>query len=88
MRIYKRGEYNARTESMNLFEHITENHNFILVMCGVAAMQVVIIQIGGKVFGTTPLTIKNWVEVILIAFMIIPIDLIRKVIVKKMGIKE
>lgn len=79
---------NARTESMNLFEHITENHNFIYVMCAVAAIQVVIIQFGGQVFGTTPLTIENWIAVILIAFMIIPIDLIRKVIVKKMGIKE
>lgn len=79
---------NARTESMNLFEHITENRNFILVMCAVAAIQVMIIQFGGKVFGTTPLTLENWVAVILIAFMIIPIDLIRKFIVKKMGIKE
>lgn len=79
---------NARTESMNLFEHITENHNFILVMSTVAAIQVIIIQVGGKVFGTTPLNIKNWIAVILIAFMIIPIDLIRKVIVKNMGIKE
>ena len=79
---------NARTESLNLFEHITENHNFILVMCGVAAMQVIVVQIGGKVFETTPLTLNNWIAVILIAFMIIPIDLVRKVIVKKMGIKE
>lgn len=79
---------NARTESMNLFEHITENHNFILVMSMVTLIQVFIIQIGGKVFGTTPLTLNNWITVILIAFMIIPIDLIRKIIVKKIGIKE
>ncbi len=39
-------------------------------------------------FGTTPLSIKNWIAVVLIAFMIIPIDLIRKVIVKNLGIKE
>lgn len=79
---------NTRTESINLFEHITENRNFILVISGVALMQVFIIQFGGKVFGTTPLTIENWIAVILIAFMIIPIDLIRKLIVKKMKIKE
>lgn len=79
---------NARTESMNLFEHIAENHNFILVMTAVTIIQILIIQVGGKVFGTTPLTLNNWIAVILIAFMIIPIDLIRKVIVKKMGIKE
>lgn len=79
---------NARTESMNLFEHIAENHNFIWVMSAVAIIQVIIIQVGGKVFGTTPLTLNNWFAVVLIAALIIPIDLIRKVIVKKMGIKE
>ncbi len=79
---------NARTESMKLFEHIAENRNFILVMSAVAIIQVIIIQVGGKVFGTTPLSIGNWLAVILIAVMIIPIDLIRKVIVKKMGMKE
>lgn len=79
---------NARTESMNLFEHIAENHNFIVVMSAVVVIQVLIIQIGGKVFGTTPLTLNNWIAVVLIAFIIIPIDLIRKVIVKKIGIKE
>lgn len=79
---------NARTESMNLFEHIAENRNFILVMVGVAIIQVLIIQFGGQVFGTTPLTFSNWIFAILIAFMIIPIDLIRKVIVKKVGLRE
>lgn len=80
--------FNARTESMDLFEHIAENRNFILVMSAVTIIQVIIIQVGGVVFGTTPLTLSNWIAVILIAFMIIPIDLIRKVIVKKMGIRE
>ncbi len=79
---------NARTESMNLFEHIAANHNFIWVMSAVAIIQVIIIQFGGKVFGTTPLTMNNWFAVVLIAALIIPIDLIRKVIVKEMGIKE
>ncbi|MBQ9279936.1 MAG: calcium-translocating P-type ATPase, PMCA-type [Clostridia bacterium] len=79
---------NARTESMNLFEHILENRNFILVMSAVTVIQILIIQIGGAVFGTTPLTLSNWIYVVLIAFLIIPIDLIRKSIVKKMGIKE
>lgn len=79
---------NARTDSINLFEHITENHNFILVMSAVTIIQALIIQFGGKVFGTTPLTLENWLAVVLIAFLIIPIDLIRKVIVKKIGIKE
>ena len=79
---------NARTESMNLFENLFKNRNFILVMSAVTIIQVLIIQFGGEVFGTTPLTLTNWLWVILIAFAIIPIDLIRKVIVKAVGIKE
>lgn len=79
---------NARTESMNLFEHISENRNFILVMSAVAIIQVIIIQFGGSVFGTTPLTLNNWIVAILIAFAIIPIDLIRKAVVKSVGIME
>lgn len=80
--------FNARTESMNLMEHIRENRNFILVMSAVTIIQIIIIQFGGKVFGTTSLTLNNWIAVVLIAFIIIPIDLIRKAIVKKIGIRE
>lgn len=79
---------NARTESLNLFENIFKNRNFILVMSAVTIIQVLIIQFGGKVFGTTPLSLNNWLWVVLIAFTIIPIDLIRKLIVKAIGIKE
>lgn len=79
---------NARTESMNLFEHISENRNFILVMTAVTIIQVIIIQFGGNVFGTTPLTLNNWIVAILIAFAIIPIDLVRKAVVKSAGIME
>ena len=75
---------NARTESMNLFEHIIENKNFIIVMSAVAIIQILIIQVGGKVFGTVPLSAMNWLYVVAISFLIIPIDLIRKVITKKL----
>ena len=79
---------NARTESLNLFEHMLENKNFILVMTLVTVIQVIIIQFGGKVFGTSPLTMENWLTVILLTLVIIPIDLVRKAIVKRMGIRE
>ena len=77
-----------KKESVNLFENISKNRNFILGMGAVALFQVVIMQVGGVIFGTTPLTLKQWGLAVLIAFMIIPIDLVRKIVVKKMGIKE
>ena len=79
---------NARTESLNLFENLFKNRNFILVMSAVTIIQVLIIQFGGEVFGTTPLSLSNWLLVGIISFAIIPIDLLRKGIVKIVGIKE
>ncbi len=79
---------NARTQSVNLLSGITQNRNFILVMSFVAIMQIAIIQIGGKIFGTTPLDLRHWICVILISLIIIPADIIRKVIVSKLGINE
>ena len=57
-------------------------------MLAIAVVQILIIQVGGEVFETVPLSLTNWCAVILISVLIIPIDLIRKVIVRKMGIKE
>ena len=79
---------NARTQKLNLFENIIQNRNFILVMSFVAIMQIAIIQFGGKIFGTTPLSLHHWLYVILISLVIIPADFIRKIIVSKMGINE
>ena len=79
---------NARTQNLRLFEHITQNRNFIKVMSFVAIMQIAIIQFGGKIFGTVPLSWKQWMYVILISLIIIPVDFIRKVIVNKIGINE
>lgn len=80
--------FNARTESLNLFENLSKNKGFLMVMGGVTLVQILIIQFGGAMFGTTPLSLSNWLLAIAIGFLIIPIDMIRKVIVKRMGIKE
>lgn len=77
--------FNARTDSLNLFEHIKENKNFMMVMSAVALLQVLIIQVGGEAFGTTSLDLNHWLVVIAIAFLIIPLDLIRKGIFKKVN---
>ena len=74
---------NTRSERFNLFEHIGENKNFVLVMGAIFIMQTVIIQIGGEVFGTTILSVKALFVSMLLALLIIPVDLIRKAIVSR-----
>ena len=72
---------NTRSEKLNLFEHIGENKRFILVMGAIFVMQTVLIEIGGKVFNTYMLTPKALIVSMVLAVLIIPVDMIRKIIV-------
>lgn len=73
--------FNTRSEKLNLFEHISENKNFIWVMGGIFVMQTIIIQIGGVVFNTTPLTPVALSVAMLLGLLIIPVDMLRKLII-------
>ena len=52
-------------------------------MCFISIVQIILIYFGGEVFRTTGLTIYEFEFMLLISFSIIPIDIIRKLILKK-----
>lgn len=72
---------NTRSEGFDLFNHIKSNTMFIWVMTSIAIFQSLIIQFGGKVFGTVPMDLEHFGLALLIAILIIPIDFIRKAII-------
>ncbi len=74
---------NTRSERANLFEHLGENKRFILVMGSIFILQTLIIEFGGAVFGTTMLQPKALLVSMGLALLIIPVDLIRKIFVRK-----
>ena len=71
-------KFNARTDGLNLFEHITENHSFLIVVILIFFLQITFTYLGGEVLRTVGLTVKEWGYVLAFAFTIIPIDLMRK----------
>lgn len=73
---------NTRSDSFNLFEHIGRNKKFILVMGAIFVFQTVIIEVGGVVFGTTMLDARALLVSMALGLMIIPVDLLRKAIVR------
>lgn len=77
--------FNTRSDRFNLFEHIGENKNFILVMGSIFVLQTVIIQIGGQVFNTTMLSARALLVSMALGFLIIPVDLVRKMFVTNAG---
>lgn len=74
--------FNARTDEINLFDNITKNKNFLKIMEIVAVVQVALTYFGGEIFHCYGLSVTQWGIVLVLAFMIIPVDLIRKCIVK------
>lgn len=73
---------NTRSEKFNLFEGIGENKRFLYVMGSIFVLQTVIIEIGGSVFGTTMLTPQALLVSMTLGFLIIPVDMVRKLFVK------
>ena len=71
-------KFNARTEGLNLFEHITENRSFIMVVVLIFFLQGTFTYIGGEVLRTIGLTFEEWGYVLVFAVTIIPLDLLRK----------
>ena len=76
---------NTRSENFNLFEHIGENKKFIIVMGSIFVLQTLLLEFGGAVFGTTPLTLKAYLVAIALALLIIPVDFVRKAILKSVS---
>lgn len=74
--------FNARTNHLNVFEHLGRNKNFLLVMGAIFVLQFVFVTFGGDVLSVTALSAATWLICLIIAFLVIPIDLIRKSIVK------
>ncbi len=71
-------KFNARTEGLNLFEHITENRNFLVVVILIFFLQITFTYFGGEVLRTVGLTLEEWFYVLAFAITIIPLDLTRK----------
>ncbi|HHB92886.1 MAG TPA: cation-transporting P-type ATPase, partial [Thioploca sp.] len=72
--------FNARTESLNLFEHILKNKLFLGVIVIIFTVQTIFIYIGGEILRTVPLQPVEWFYIITFAMILIPIDLTRKLV--------
>ena len=79
---------NVRRDGTDIFRDISENKNFFPVMAAMLIATAVIVEIGiispsiGNMFGTVPVGINGWIAIIVAAVIIIPFDIIRKIVTK------
>jgi calcium-translocating P-type ATPase len=74
--------FNIRTDGFNLFKGIRKNKLFVEIAVAIFALTFVLAQYGGDIMGCTAMTPTQWGVTVVLAFMIIPIDLVRKAIIK------
>ena len=79
--------FNSRTSRINTFSGLFKNKVFIIVFSLITIIQICLIYYGGELFRTTGLTIYEFEVMILVSFMVIPFDIIRKIILKIKRVK-
>lgn len=75
--------FNARTTRINILSNIFKNKAFLIVTLIIVIVQLYLIYYGGELFRAFGLTLKEIQITILLAVTVIPIDWIRKLIVKR-----
>jgi magnesium-transporting ATPase (P-type) len=75
--------FNVRTDDMHLFRNINKNPLFLIIGFCIFVGTFLIVNFGGDLFQVVPLNRAQWVALFVLAFLIIPLDLIRKLLFNK-----
>jgi len=78
--------FNARTHRLNLFANLKKNKVFIFVINFIVVVQILLIYFGGTLFRTTGLTFLEFQVMFLLSMTVIPVDFLRKYLLRKKGI--
>ena len=77
--------FNCRSDRLSLLSGIGENPAFLPIMLAVAAVQILFVYLGGSVLRTMPLLREELVSTLLLSFLVLPADLLRKIIWRLSG---
>lgn len=87
--------FNVRNDGFNIFKGLKENTGFVKVFFGIILIQAAIVNAGlvpipvchwiGEMFSCVPFSWQGWIVVVLLAMLMIPVDMIRKAVMKAVG---
>lgn len=79
--------FNARTNRINLIVNILKNKMFIFIISLIVIVQIILIYYGGELFRTVGLSLKEFEIMLLLSMTVVPVDWIRKIILRSKGLK-
>lgn len=72
----------ARTNRLNIIANINKNKVFIAIIGFITIVQIFIIYKGGDLFRTHGLNMKEFIIMFILSISVLPVDFIRKIIIK------
>ncbi|KNC51408.1 P-type ATPase [Thecamonas trahens ATCC 50062] len=72
----------VRTKRLNIFEGVTKNIGFVIVVPLIFIVQVVFTLFGGSFLRTVPLDSHEWWLLIAATFLVVPWDILRKILLR------
>lgn len=80
--------FSSRTTRYNLLANLLQNKVFLTIFCMISIVQIYLIYFGGDLFRTYGLLPLELIFVTILAFTVVPIDFIRKRLLKYFKIKR
>ncbi len=72
--------FNSRTDRLRTFSGISKNKVFCLIMTAISVIQIAFVYLGGTVLRTTPLLLSELSYTMLLALLVFPAELLRKLL--------
>ena len=79
--------FNARTHRLNPFSNLSKNKVFLVIILFILIVQIYLIYYGGEIFRTYGLNFIEFEIMILLSMLVVPIDFLRKIYLRKHGEK-
>lgn len=77
--------HSNQKDASGLCDNITGNPGFMITIPVIFFVQILFTELGGSVLRTVPLTPSEWCILIALASLIVPFDIIRKIIIRRYG---
>ena len=80
--------FHARSDRLRLLAGLSKNRSFLWIMGTVLSLQILFVYVGGSVLRTVPLTLSELLFTMKLSLLVIPAELIRKLLWRLTGHKE
>lgn len=74
--------FNVRVDDVHLLRGVEKNPLFLIIALIIVVGTFCIVNFGGELFQVAPLSFEQWAVVFWLAFLVVPMDLLRKLIIK------